>query len=145
MTIREAIMELERQQVMKAVLPASAEAIQMAISALEKETQLEQKESQSEQANKNSSSEDIYKHNINLVNMKNARDEFINGLYNIVEPNNIPELIDLYDMLSTKYNLGDTIIARLDEAHIDLYKPGDYKYNNGVDAAIRIILDSNRF
>ena len=137
MTVEEAIKELRRQRSMMGV-PASSEAILMAILALEKE-------SQSEQADKNSSSEDIYKHNINLVNMKGARDEFINGLYNIVEPNNIPELIDLYDMLSTKYNLSDTIIARLDEAHIDLYKPGDYKYNNGVDAAIRIILDSNRF
>lgn len=135
MTVQEAIMELKMQR----VLPESTKAaIQMAISALEKE-------SQSEQADKNSSSEDIYKHNINLVNMKGARDEFINGLYNIVEPNNIPELIDLYDMLSTKYNLSDTIIAKLDQAHIDLYKEGDYKYNNGVDAAIRIILDSNRF
>lgn len=119
-------------------VPASPKAIQMAISALEKE-------SQSEQVEKNPSSQDMYKHNINLVNMKSARDEFINSLYNIVKPNNIPELIDLYDMLLTKYNLGDTFIARLDEAHIDLYKEGDYKYNNGVDAAIRIILDSNRF
>ena len=135
MTIEEAIKELRRQQSMMGV-PASAEAILMAISALEKEFQ-------SKQVDKNLSSQDMYKHNINLVNMKNARDEFINGLYNIVEPNNIPELINLYDMLSTKHNLGDTIIAKLDQAHIDLYKEGDYKYNNGVDAAIRIILDSN--
>ena len=57
MTVKEAIKELRRQQSMMGV-PASAEAIQMAISALEKEKELALQEAKTSSNNNNSISND---------------------------------------------------------------------------------------
>lgn len=42
------------------------------------------------------------------------------------------------DAQPTAYDV-DKVVEHLENEHINCYRPGDYKYNNGIDKAIEIV------